>query len=359
MRKQLLKSFLLKLITKKKKNDFNVKLSKKVLMLRYDRIGDMIITTPIFREFKSKYPDVEINVLASKVNSTIIKNNEHVDNIYINHKNNFFLDLPVLLKLRAQKIDVCFEFDHSVIRHAILRLKIINPKKIISVKKEGRYGVSGEDLNIYDFYTEKKKNEHFRNIWLETLSPFGIKPKSNKYDIYLDKENENKADEYLKKFKDKFLIGINLEGVIKGKKITSGELIHICNGLIKLNKNIQIIIISEPIKEKSLNKEINKMNLNFVSKSYTTTTILDASALIKRLNLIITPDTSIVHVASTFNIPVISIHEKNYESYKLFSPTSELNRTIFSDSKNSLSGFSVDDLLRASKEIMELVKIYK
>ena len=50
----------------------------------------------------------------------------------------------LLVKLRKKKFDVCVEFDHSVIPHAILRLNIINPKIVISVSKEGRYGVKGE-----------------------------------------------------------------------------------------------------------------------------------------------------------------------------------------------------------------------
>ena len=126
-----LKAFFLKSLTKKTLNDFDIQKSSNVLMLRYDRIGDMIITTPVFREFKSSFPDAEINVLASRSNSIILKNNPHVDNIFINDKNNFLTDLPVLLKLRKKQIDVCFEFDHSVVRHAIIRLIIINPKKII------------------------------------------------------------------------------------------------------------------------------------------------------------------------------------------------------------------------------------
>ena len=90
----------------------------------------MVITTPVFRELKLAYPEIKITVLASKINQGVLLNNPYVDKIITNHKNHFFLDLPSLLWLRRKKFDVCFEFDHSVIRHAILRLKIINPKKI-------------------------------------------------------------------------------------------------------------------------------------------------------------------------------------------------------------------------------------
>ena len=112
--KNYLKALLLSVISKKKNIEFDIKKSSKVLMLRYDRIGDMVITTPVFRELKKSYPNIEINVLASHANYMILKNNPYINSIYLNNKNNFFLDLPILFKLRKKKIDVCFEFDHSV-----------------------------------------------------------------------------------------------------------------------------------------------------------------------------------------------------------------------------------------------------
>ena len=354
--KNYLKALLLRVISKKKNTEFDIKKSSKVLMLRYDRIGDMVITTPIFRELKKSYPNIEINVLASHANHMILKNNPYIDSIYLNNKNNLFIDLPILFKLRKKKIDVCFEFDHSVVRHAIIRLKIINPKKVISVKKAGRYGVHGSKLQIYDYYTEKPKDNHFRDIWLATLKPFNVIPESERYDIFYDDLQKNKAINFLSQYPNKTLIGINLEGAVKGKKIQYIELMDICKGLHSINHNIQIIILSSPLKEQSVKEMLINMRLDYVSITYRTNNILDASALIDNLHLIITPDTAIAHIASTFNIPVITIHENNNESYKLFAPTSDLNRTVFSSKRNSLKGFSVDSILVHASDLIKLIK---
>ena len=351
-----LKALLLRAITKKKFFEFDIKKSSKVLMLRYDRIGDMVITTPVFRELKKSYPNIEINVLASHTNYIILKNNPYIDNIYLNNKNNIFLDLPVLFKLRKKNFDVCFEFDHSVVRHAIIRLKIINPKKVISVEKVGRYGLHGSKLQIYDYYTEKTKNNHFRDIWLATLKPFNIKPESKQYDIFCDELQINKAMHFLSQYPNKLLIGVNLEGAVKGKKIQYLELIDICQGLYNINSNIQIIILHTPKREQSVKEMIINMRLDYVSTAYRTDNILDASALINNLHLIITPDTAIAHIASTFNKPVITIHEKNYESYKLFAPISDLNRTVFSTNSKSLEGFSVESILVHANDLIRLIK---
>ena len=324
-----LKAYFLRLLTNTKTTKFDIKNARNILFLRYDRIGDMVITTPVFRELKREYPEINITVLASKVNQGVLLNNPYVNEVFTNHKNNFFSDLPTLLKLRKKQFDVCVEFDHSVIPHAILRHRIIKPKKILSVIKEGRYGVKGDELKLYDRFTDKPKDAHFRDIWLDTLSPFGIVPKSNEYDLYITDKQEEFTNTFLKQFYPKCLIGINLEGAVKGKRIQFIELERICKGLYQANNNIQIIILTTPSNFQITTKKISKIALDYVVTSYKTKSILDMAALIKHLDLVITPDTSIVHIASAFNIPIVTIHEDNRDSHQLFAPTSKDSRTVF------------------------------
>lgn len=347
-----IKASLLKYFTSKKKIDFDLKDTKKILFLRYDRIGDMVITTPVFRELKQAYPNFKISVLASKTNQDILLNNPYIDKVYINHKNEFINDFSTLQILRKENFDVCVEFDHSVVPHAILRLKIISPKKIISVHKDGRYGIKGEELQMYDFYTHADKDSHFREIWLKTLEPFNVVVGSNKYDIFYTKEQEETAKEFTEQFNEKTKIGINLEGAVKGKQIKKKELYDICQKLYTQNKNIQFIILTTPNKKQQVDDIIKLLNMDFVISSYTTKSILDVSALINNLDLIITPDTSIVHIAAAFDKPIVSIHENNKDSFRLFAPTSTLNKTVFAKSENGLDGYSVDDVVKYSSEFI-------
>ena len=343
-----IKAYILRRFTRKKSIDFDIRKAKNILFLRYDRIGDMVITTPVFRELKLAYPEINITVLASKANQGVLANNPYVDQIFTNHKHNFFSDLPTLLKLRRRQFDVCVEFDHSVIPHAILRLRMIKPRKILSVIKEGRYGVNGDELKLYDYFTEKPKDAHFRDICLNTLRPFGVIPKSNGYDLYITDKQKEFANNYLKQYYPKCLIGINLEGAVEGKRIQFVELERICKGLYHANNNIQIIILTTPSNFQITTKKVSKIALDYVVTSYKTETILDVAALIKHLDLVITPDTSIVHIASAFNIPIVTIHEDNRDSYQLFAPTSKYSRTVFSEFSDQLDGYNVDKIIENS-----------
>lgn len=352
-----IKAFLLKLLTRKKRSNFPVSSIKKVLVFRYDRIGDMVVTTPLFRELKKCYPDIEISVLASKANQDIIKHSPYISAIFTNFKNNFIQDLPTLVKLRRMKFDISIELDHSVITHAIIRHRIIKPKQIISIYKAGRYGVLGNEIQLYDFYTNEDQKNHFVKIWLDTLIFFGIKTNSTKYDIFLSNEEREKASLFLLEFNDKVKIGINVEAFSLNKNIKIFDLKKICQGLYKFNNDIRIFLMSAPKNRKNLFKLIDEMNLDFVSLSFETKTVLEAAALIEKLDLVISPDTSIVHIASAFNIPVVSIHENNHESYRLWAPKSDLSDTIFSISKVGLNDYNIDQVISSANEIIQTLEL--
>ena len=72
-------------------------------------------------------------------------------------------------------------------------------------------------------------------------------------------------------------------------------------------------------------------------------------------HLIITPDTSISHIASAFNKPIITIHENNNDSYELFSPTSMLNKTFFSQEKNNLRGYDIQALIDHTSHLINKI----
>ena len=351
--KKFIKAYLLRLFTKKNQSTFRVTDSKKVLILKYDRIGDMIVATPIFRELKKSYPDISISVLASNLNKDIIKYNPYVDRIYTNYKNNLLFDFKKLLILRWMKFDVCIELEHSVIPHAIFRLKIINPKKTISIHKDGRYGVKGSELQIYDFLTNIDIGKHFGEIWLDTLSFFDIKNYSNKYDIFLSSIEENRAKTFSKSIKSKIKIGINLEGSFKEKQIRPDDLEKICLSIKQKFKDITIVIVSHPNRREKTKMMISNMNLEGVIVSYDTKNILDVAALINELDFIISPDTSIVHIASAFNKPIVSNHENNELSFTQWRPTSSINKTVFSQSKYGIIDYKVSEVIDHSCMIIK------
>ena len=78
-----LKAWLMRWLCNKAKVKFSPAQINSILVLRYDRIGDMVVTTPLFRALKKGFPDAEFCVLASQTNAAVIRNNPYIDQIYV------------------------------------------------------------------------------------------------------------------------------------------------------------------------------------------------------------------------------------------------------------------------------------
>ena len=58
-----------------------------LLFLRYDRLGDMIVSLPVFRAVKERYPELKIDLLCSASNVQIVKDDPNFNRLYIYQKN--------------------------------------------------------------------------------------------------------------------------------------------------------------------------------------------------------------------------------------------------------------------------------
>ena len=85
----------------------------RILVIRTDRIGDVVLTTPVFKALRKAYPNAFISVLVSPLTQDLVKGNPYVDEVMIDDRkgiNHGFLGalrlarLPVLLLLSAAPI---------------------------------------------------------------------------------------------------------------------------------------------------------------------------------------------------------------------------------------------------------------
>lgn len=83
---------------------------KKILLLRTDRIGDMLITTPCFRALRRAYPQARLDVVASELNQIAIEGNPDIDNIYV-YKRQPWTWPGLIFALRANKYDAAIAFN--------------------------------------------------------------------------------------------------------------------------------------------------------------------------------------------------------------------------------------------------------
>jgi ADP-heptose:LPS heptosyltransferase len=356
---KLLKKIFLKLISRRKLKLIGLSNSPKLLILMNQNIGDMIVCSPILREIKMTYPDSNLQVLASNNNKDIAIANPYIDKVHVYH-NQWQKLFPLLIKLRTYKFDCAIELEAKIITRVILMLKIINPHCIAAVsKKEGRYGMNPQDILPYDYYTASHL-EHQRDTCLDILRVLNIPVVSKKYDLFYFKENQKKSLSFISNFdSNKIIIGLNLSGSSPKRSISDKDVTKILLGFRSISKNIIIILIHKPKDRKLVSRFITEEKSSFVSLSYPTNSVLDVAALVDAVDLLITPDTSLVHMACALEKPLISIYSNDLNSFETWHPKSKSNHVIFSENFDNLKSLDIATILNKSTELIRLhVKKY-
>ena len=347
-----IKAHFLKLISKHTIRPLPQSESPKFLILMNQNIGDMVVCSPILREIKVAYPNSILHVLASQNNKEIAKANPYVDDVIV-YKNRWNKLLPLLIKLRKLKFDFAIELEAKIITKVILMLKIIRPKFILSVsKREGRYGIAPLEIQPYDYYTNSKLN-HQRDTCLDILRLLDVDYSNKQYDFFYYKNNKKKSQDFLSGFDSKkILVGLNTTGSSLEQRISNEDISEILFGLRSISKNIIVFLIHKPEDNSWVKELILDDQSSYVFPSYRTESILDVAALVDSLDLLITPDTSLVHIACAFNKPLLAIYKNDLDSFEAWKPKSKFNKVIFSGDFYSLKSLNIDAIINKSYELI-------
>ena len=71
----------------------------KFLILRFSSIGDIVLTTPVMRCLKKKFPGAEIHYATKKAFHSIVRNNPYISKVHLLEDSVFELIKDLLLVL--------------------------------------------------------------------------------------------------------------------------------------------------------------------------------------------------------------------------------------------------------------------
>ena len=147
----------------------------KIAVIRIDKAGDLLLTTPALRVIKEQFPDSKTYLIASKQNSKVLINSELVDKIIVYDKNiSFIKKLKLLIKIRKEKFDLCLVFSPINAAYYFCYLSKSKTKGVIIFTS--RYKKIFNNLS-YRFIPQIKKYLPDLDVEKLHLDQAGIRPK--------------------------------------------------------------------------------------------------------------------------------------------------------------------------------------
>lgn len=285
----------------------------KILVMRHDWIGDMVMTTPFFRELRKAYPEAHIALVCSNFNKGPIIHNPHINEIIVldpgqkkrRRLNPMKLDIKKLVEIRNRKFDMSICFTSGSTSSTMISLLCGAKFKIGVENVWGR-----EYLNMfYNLLVPVKVfelHEVKRNI--SFLQFIGIEPKDYSLEIFTNLREDKAAQVFLEKHgiePNDVVIGIHNGAHKKGFAWPTDRFAFIADKLISEYK-AKVVLICSPGDESFIQKLIEMMTHKPIAIYYGTIAT-EFSALFRRFPLFICNDSGIMHVAAASGCKVIAL----------------------------------------------------
>ncbi|HEY6829263.1 MAG TPA: glycosyltransferase family 9 protein [Gemmatimonadaceae bacterium] len=315
----------------------------RVLFLRHDRAGDMIVSTGIIRGIARSHPTITMDVLASPANSAIIETSDYVTNLVVFDKKRLSSYLPTLLCLRSAHYDAVI--DCMVTAPSVTTLLLI-----LASGARHRIGIAG------------RGNDAAFNLLVPVAASSDahmvdrIADLAQAFDVVLDTAARHPILEISddERARAEMLWGaspgirrilINVSAGTSDRVWPDDNYIAIMRRLHEQEPAAVLRVIAAPAESERGARIARAGGGAFVP----TPNIRDAFALVATADFVLTPDTSIAHAASAFHRPSVALYTRGKaERWGLYGT---IGRNI-EHSELTLATLSVDRVSEAIDSVL-------
>ena len=290
---------------------------KKILIIRFSSIGDIVLTTPVIRGLKSQLDNATVHYLTKKQFEPLIASNIYIDKYHLLEN-----DLnAVITALKKEK------YDYIIDLHNNLRTSII--KKRISAKSYTFKKLNLAKWLMVNLKIDKLPNRHIVDRYMDTLKELGVKMDTLGLDYFIPEKDEVPLD-WLPQAHQKEFVAFAIGAQHNTKKLPLKRMIELCD---KINKPIVLLgdkgdyetgekikrfftksDVSHPFEEGL--KEMNKKAI--VYNACGKYNINQSASILKKAKYVFSHDTGLMHIAAAFKKEIFSIWGNTIPSFGMY-----------------------------------------
>ncbi len=275
---------------------------RRAVILQSSFLGDSVLTIPLAREIKSRWPHAILDVVTLKNSASLFRDSGWVDRVFVEEKKGFANKTWGLLKtareLKEKNFD-CVFIPHRSFRSALLGFLARIPLRVGFEKSAGNMFLT----HALPFSWSTHDLE--RNLSLLSIfAPHAALSPQTAY-LYAEAESVQKITQRLRQEtqgRPLELIGVHPGSVWPTKRWPARKFKTLCLELLK--DGYAPILVGGP-QDKALCEEIAAGNpvINWAGK----TDLGELKALISLLSLFITNDSGPMHIATGLGIPTLAV----------------------------------------------------
>jgi ADP-heptose:LPS heptosyltransferase len=277
---------------------------KRILIVRTDRVGDVVMITPMIRELRKTFPDAFIATLTNTNTQDILINNSHLDQIIADDlsKDSFY---SVTAKLRE------YNFTDGLLVMPTERAAY----QMFLGGVKNRIGVGKKFYEVITLMKSVSRNKyiplrHEADYCMDLARKIGVVTDDLTPEIYISTEEKKTGMEILKSLKvtekDRGII-VHTGSGKSSSNWSEDKYLELVKRIIEKDSSAKIILTAKEMSENFKANLISLNNLNIVFADQHINRLRDLICIIANTDLLIAPSTGPLHIASALKIKTIGL----------------------------------------------------
>jgi len=252
---------------------------KKILILRFSSIGDIVLTSPVIRCIKNTYPQAEIHFCTKKEYASIVENNPYVDRVHL-----YRGSLRTLTKqLANEHFDFIVDL-HRNIRSILIRMRLMRPSGTFPKLNFRKYLLVRFKINILP-------PVHVVDRYFKAVRKLNVQNDGLGLDFFIPQSAEIKLESLPPAFRDGF-VAVVLAATYPTKQFPPEKVITVIEQL-----ELPAVLIGG-IREKKTGQMIAKRLEDKVWNTCGQLTLEESASLIQKAQKVLSNDTGMMHIAA-------------------------------------------------------------
>jgi len=316
----------------------------KFLFLRWDRIGDVLVSTPVFSALKERYPSATVDVLLGARNHFVLDNEPLVRKRWVFHKN-LLAVVKLVRALRAERYDFVVDMFDNASAISTVFLALIGGRYNVGLAKENAY--------IYDVAvpSRPKRDTHVVDRLLELLRAFRMDVEATPHRIRyrISPASRSYAEDFWREhgLAERQVVGVNISAGASHRHWGQENFRNLLGDLLRELPSARILLFFHP-DDRQIARDITA-SFGDAVLTPATPSFDTLAALVERLSLLVTPDTSVVQLAAAFQVPAVVLYAR-HENLHLWTPYRAPAEDLMSDT-DDLGSIAPRAVLSAARRL--------
>ena len=316
---------------------------RRVLFIRYDRVGDMVLCTGILRAIAAAHPGLSIDVLTTPANADVLRHLTFVDEVTLHERRRRRDYRRLFDRLAARNYDAVI--DGLVVRPSVNSYTTL---LMLATRARWRIGSAGRPHDrVYNIPVAPRPDvfrEHHVEHLARLAAPFGLRASDADWRPTLvvttaERESANARWHGVPGCDARILVNISAAQACRRWPDES-----FATALAELRaraRDARIAVVGLEQDRASATRLAAS-----IGGSAVVPTLRELFALVATCDLVVTPDTGVTHIASAFERPTLALMRRR-EEYERWVPYRTPGVNVFGPTETQLSDLPVAAVVSA------------